>query len=180
MKRPTLILTILLSTAALLAAALLSGLALAQGHSYDLSWWTADGGGGTESTVGTYSLGGTVGQPDAGDLAGSDYSLAGGFWEGGGVTCAAVQIAGVETALSGCTAHFTPTLSGEGPIVYLWYFGDGEASVEPTPTHLYAPGSYTVTLQVWNCDADGYDTATLPLQVNCAWRVYVPIIFRSQ
>jgi len=59
---------------------------------YDLSWWTADGGGGMFSSGGSYSLGGTVGQADAGLLrstapkavTGPGYTLAGGFWSGGG------------------------------------------------------------------------------------------------
>ena len=51
---------------------------------YDLSWWTVDGGGGTASS-GSYTLGGTIGQPDAGILTGGDYTLGGGFWRGGGV-----------------------------------------------------------------------------------------------
>jgi len=51
---------------------------------YDLSWWTADGGGQTFSAGGNYSLGGTIGQPDAGLLTGSGYTLAGGFWSGAG------------------------------------------------------------------------------------------------
>ncbi len=55
---------------------------LAQGG-YDLSWWTADGGGQTFSTGGGYSLGGTIGQPDAGLLTGGGYTLGGGFWRGG-------------------------------------------------------------------------------------------------
>ena len=49
---------------------------------YDLSWWTADGGGGTASG-GSYTLGGTIGQPDAGILTGGNYTLGGGFWGGG-------------------------------------------------------------------------------------------------
>jgi len=51
-------------------------------QSHDLSWHTIDGGGHTWSSGGTYSLGGTIGQPDAGYLAGGTYALAGGFWEG--------------------------------------------------------------------------------------------------
>jgi hypothetical protein len=67
----------------LAALLLLGGTALAQGGSgYDLSWWTADGGGQTFSTGDGYSLGGTIGQPDAGPLAGSGYQLSGGFWSG--------------------------------------------------------------------------------------------------
>jgi len=64
-------------------AALLAGGAVAQGG-YDLSWWTADGGGYTFSAGGAYSLGGTIGQPDAGLLTGPGYQLAGGFWNDGG------------------------------------------------------------------------------------------------
>jgi hypothetical protein len=57
--------------------------ALAQsGGGYDLTWWTADGGGQTFSAGGGYSLGGTIGQPDAGLLAGTGYQLEGGFWSG--------------------------------------------------------------------------------------------------
>jgi hypothetical protein len=57
---------------------------LAQGG-YELSWWTVDGGGGTWSSGGGYTLGGTAGQPDAGVLAGGGYTLGGGFWRGGEV-----------------------------------------------------------------------------------------------
>ena len=49
---------------------------------YDLSWWTVDGGGGS-SSGGTYTLSGTLGQPDAGALTGGTYTLGGGFWGGG-------------------------------------------------------------------------------------------------
>jgi hypothetical protein len=49
---------------------------------YDLSWWTVDGGGTTDSSGGSYTLGGTAGQPDAGMLTGGGYTLAGGFWGG--------------------------------------------------------------------------------------------------
>jgi len=66
---------------------LLAGAALvwAQvGGGYDLTWSTVDGGGGTFSSGGGYSLGGTAGQPDAGVLNGGGYALGGGFWAGGG------------------------------------------------------------------------------------------------
>lgn len=65
---------------------LVSSLVLAQsGGDYDLSWSTVDGGGGTFSTGGIYSLGGTAGQPDAGLMTGGVYTLGGGFWGGGAV-----------------------------------------------------------------------------------------------
>jgi len=49
---------------------------------YDLSWNTIDGGGHTWSAGGSYTLGGTVGQHDAGKLNGGSYTLSGGFWVG--------------------------------------------------------------------------------------------------
>lgn len=68
----------------LVLAVLAPALALAQsGGSYDLTWNTVDGGGHTFSEGGGYSLGGAVGQPDAGALSGGGYTLAGGFWGGG-------------------------------------------------------------------------------------------------
>ena len=63
---------------------MLASAALAQsGGGYDLAWSTVDGGGQTFSTGGGYSLGGTIGQPDAGLLTGEGYRLEGGFWIGG-------------------------------------------------------------------------------------------------
>ncbi|HVP95348.1 MAG TPA: PKD domain-containing protein, partial [Methanoregulaceae archaeon] len=37
---------------------------------------------------------------------------------------------------------------GSGPRSWLWNFGDGATSTEPDPTHIYAPGKFTVTLTV--------------------------------
>src|SRR5437867_10568343 len=49
----------------------------------DLSWNTVDGGGYTYSTGGTFGLGGTIGQPDAGNsMTGGTFGLQGGFWGG--------------------------------------------------------------------------------------------------
>jgi hypothetical protein len=58
-----------------------TGVALA-GGGYDLSWWTAPGGGGLSTGTG-YSLSGAAGQPAAGYLSGNGYQLSGGFWVGG-------------------------------------------------------------------------------------------------
>jgi hypothetical protein len=54
------------------------------GGGYDLTWSTIDSGGAMFSTGGGYTLGGTIGQADAGVLSGGGYTLAGGFWNGGG------------------------------------------------------------------------------------------------
>jgi len=54
---------------------------------YDLSWYTVNGGGATFSTSESYSLGGSIGQPEAvGQVDNSPYTLVGGFW--GGVSIA--------------------------------------------------------------------------------------------
>ena len=67
--------------AVLFISLLLSTIAMAStAQSYAISWWTIDNGGATMSTGGGYSLGGTIGQPDAGAMSGGGYTLAGGFW----------------------------------------------------------------------------------------------------
>ena len=50
--------------------------------SYDLSWYTVDGGGEMWSTGSDFELGGTIGQPDAGEMWGGTFTLTGGFWFG--------------------------------------------------------------------------------------------------
>ena len=66
-----------------LALLFVASIALAQsGGSYDLTWNTVDGGGAMFSTGGSYALGGTIGQTDAGALSGGSYALMGGFWGG--------------------------------------------------------------------------------------------------
>ena len=72
--RPELIIPVLV----LVIAALLVGAAIAAAQAYQLDWWTADNGGGA-TNGGIYSLSGTIGQPDAGSMAGGEYTLAGGF-----------------------------------------------------------------------------------------------------
>src|SRR6266540_3376832 len=48
---------------------------------YFIDWYSTDAGGGT-SSGGSYTISGTVGQPDAGTLTGGSYTLQGGFWPG--------------------------------------------------------------------------------------------------
>lgn len=66
-------------TAMTLSAALAHAFSSTDG-TFDLSWSTIDGGGGT-STGGVFEVAGTIGQPDAGViLAGGTYEVRGGFW----------------------------------------------------------------------------------------------------
>ena len=50
--------------------------------SYEISWYTIDGGGAQDLLGGTYSLSGTIGQPDAGSQSGGTHTLNGGYWIG--------------------------------------------------------------------------------------------------
>ena len=72
-------LSLLLLVIAVAVLGVVSASALA---GYTLDWWTVDGGGATFSIGGSYSLGGSIGQPDAGVLSGGSYQLNGGFWGG--------------------------------------------------------------------------------------------------
>jgi hypothetical protein len=50
------------------------------GGVFDLTWNSLDGGGRMFSSGGTFDLGGTIGQPDAGPSTGGTFALDGGFW----------------------------------------------------------------------------------------------------
>ncbi len=61
------------------AALLLVIAGAARADVYDCNWYTFDCGGGTSASA-AYTVAGTMGQPDAGTMAGGTYSLQGGFW----------------------------------------------------------------------------------------------------
>jgi hypothetical protein len=59
---------------------------------YSIDWYTIDGGGATFSAGGGYSLGGSIGQPDAGSLSGGLYTLNGGFWGGSSINTSNIYL----------------------------------------------------------------------------------------
>jgi hypothetical protein len=59
-------------------AVLLLAPAFGWAQTYTIDWW--DTGAGATVTGGSYSLSGSVGQPDAGTLTGGEFTLMGGFW----------------------------------------------------------------------------------------------------
>jgi hypothetical protein len=66
-----------------LVAAALTKAQAQSGEGYDLTWNTQESAGRVEASGGSYSLYGSLGQPDAGAaLNGEGYSLVGGFWSG--------------------------------------------------------------------------------------------------
>lgn len=62
------------------SVAFLAVIAATSGQEIELSRQTVDGGGGMRATGGLLELSGTIGQPDAGVLAGGNLELSGGFW----------------------------------------------------------------------------------------------------
>ncbi len=65
----------------LVIALLASGVGLSAPDSLALTWWTVDGGGAVPAlSGGALTLQGTAGQPDAGILISTRFSLNGGFW----------------------------------------------------------------------------------------------------
>jgi hypothetical protein len=94
---------------------------------YSIDWFKLSGGGGT-STGGVYTVGGTIGQPDAGTLSGGNYTLQGGFWG----MVSAIQTPGApylhlvhtngvvtvywEKTAAGFVLDQAPTLTGSPPL----------------------------------------------------------------
>jgi hypothetical protein len=71
------------------------------GGSFEIAWYTVDGGGGPSSGA-AYELSGTAGQPDAGTpMIGGTYQVTGGFW------------AGMGPSVNPCPADIAP-LYGDG------------------------------------------------------------------
>ena len=78
-------------TCLIIGAVMLVATSVVYSQSYSIDWYKIAGSGGT-STGGTYSVSGTIGQPDAsGAMTGGNYSLTGGFW----ALIAAVQTPGL-------------------------------------------------------------------------------------
>jgi hypothetical protein len=71
-----------------LLAGLLASTPAALAQPFTIDWWTVDGGGASVQAGGTFSLGGTTGQPDAGpSMSGGTFTLSGGFWAAGAPAC---------------------------------------------------------------------------------------------
>ena len=67
-------------------------LASAQTGEWDLGWHTIDGGGATSTGSDRFALSGTIGQPDAGRMAGGVYVLHGGFRGTDGAGASAIYL----------------------------------------------------------------------------------------
>ena len=98
-------------------AVLLNLCAPAQAQNYSIDLYSIDGGGGS-SSGGTYSISGTIGQPDAGRMSGGNYVIEGGFW--GGII--AIQQEGVPTLrIQSAGSNFSISWSPNTPGFALQY-----------------------------------------------------------
>ena len=94
----------------IVAALLLPAGAMAQ--NYNIDWYKIAGGGGT-STGGTYSVTGTIGQPDAsGSLTGGKYSLTGGFWAIYAVQSPGAPVLTITQIGNKAIVSWDPTITG--------------------------------------------------------------------
>lgn len=109
-------------------AALAFGLLLSASQAsaqFAIDWFTVDGGGGA-STGGVYEVRGTIGQPDAGESSGGNFTLTGGFWSLVGT----VPMPGAPTLLIS---------NGPGGAVVSWPLPADGFLLEATPLLLAPP-----------------------------------------
>jgi hypothetical protein len=93
-----------------LVVGLIPSLSFAQNYSID--WYKVAGGGGT-SSGGSYSLSGTIGQPEAsGALTGGNYSLTGGFWALYAVQTPGAPLLSISYVGHEAIVSWSPTASG--------------------------------------------------------------------
>jgi len=94
--------------------------------------------------------------------------------------CEVVQIAAITPTVDGCAVTLAAGLTGTEPFTYLWSFGDGVTSTAALPTHLFAQnGTYSGTLDVWNCAGAGHAAMPFTVEVACAYAIYLPVVMRS-
>ena len=107
-------------------------------QSYTVDWYKISGGGGT-STNGSYTVSGTIGQPDAsGAMTGGNYSVTGGFW----AMINVVQMPGVPNLL------IVP--NGSNSVKILWPDAATntytlQQSANLAPGNGWAPSGYSIT-----------------------------------
>ena len=95
--------------------------------------------------------------------------------------CDEVNIVTVTQSAQGCVVTFAAVLEGDAPFTYRWDFGPFGTYTDASPVvDFQATGTYSGTLEVWNCVA-GYDTMDLIVPVSCGQRyvIYLPLIMRG-
>ena len=92
------------------ALLLLAASAVHAQTNFTIDWYSVDGGGGS-STGGTFTVTGTIGQPDAGKISGGGFGIDSGFW----AIIAAVQTPGAPLLTIARTITNTVAISWPSP-----------------------------------------------------------------
>jgi PKD repeat protein len=93
--------------------------------------------------------------------------------------CVPVDILTVSMAISNCQVSFDAIHTGDAPFAFLWSFGDGVTSTAEMPIYDYGTsGTYSGTLEMWNCGDAGYDSELFVVTVDCivTYEIYLPLI----
>jgi len=107
------------------------------GDIYDPVWSSVNGGGGTFSTDGDYTLGGTIGQPGTGSQTDGNYTLDAGFW----VASTIIKLVGHVTWQGG---GVQPNERQQQPITLTLKLGTTEVNYPSQNTD--ASGFFTVSV----------------------------------
>jgi hypothetical protein len=149
---------------------------------YTLDWWTVDGGGATFSTGNSYSLGGSIGQPDAGTSTGGSYTLIGGFWGGSADIIPPTVALSVSKSGTG-SGTVTSNPAGINCGATCSYSFDNNASVTltaaPTPGSTFTGWSGSGCAGTGTCTVimDAAMSVTADFTLN-TYRIYLPLVIR--
>ena len=68
-------------------------------------------------------------------------------------------VSNIKCVTKGNSVDFTDVSSAGSTVSRLWYFGDGDSSSSPNPSHTYLnPGKYTVSLTITNSQTSSTET----------------------
>jgi PKD repeat protein len=133
----------------------------------------------TYAMTGTFTVALTVTSPyGCGDAtANADITV----YEPG--TCIPVTIVAVNQTPTGCVVDLDADLTGEAPFTYTWNFGAfGTFDTAAVQVDFGASGTYTGTLDVWNCGGEGHDMAAFDVVVTCepppVYAIYLPVVYK--
>jgi hypothetical protein len=94
-----------------------------------------------------------------------------------------VTIVAVNQTPTGCVVDLDADLNGEAPFTYTWNFGAfGTFDTAAVQVDFGASGTYTGTLDVWNCGGEGHDMAAFDVVVTCepppVYAIYLPVVYK--
>jgi hypothetical protein len=146
--------------AALCASALLIPLLLVA-QEFEMDWYAVTAGGG-EASGGDFTLSATVGQPEAGDMAGGDFALTSGFWS-------------IVPATEPPPALSLNVRLDAGHLIISWPETGGAGFLLEQASALAAPGGTWDTVNVTPQTSNGIKTVRIPLTVGSRfYRLHQP------